>query len=84
VGGKTADVAYMYDNQPIVVFDLPRDSADFTNYGTIEHMKDGQIISPKYTSVCKMFDVPHVIVFANFLPDMNKLSVDRWRIVNLQ
>ena len=31
----------------------------------------------------KVFEVPHVIIFANFYPNLKALSMDRWLIVDL-
>ena len=83
-GGKVADVAHAYNKEPIVIFDLPRameKSKDI--YNLMEGFKNGCIFIPKYESACKIFDVPHVIVFANFEPDFEALSKDRWIIYNL-
>lgn len=76
-GGKTADIAFAYDRQPIAVFDLSRCREEQTPYQVLENLKDGRIFSPKYESCMKIFPPPHVVVFANFkIPD-DKLSSDR-------
>ena len=31
----------------------------------------------------KLFDSPHVLIFANFPPDFAQLSLDRWVLVDL-
>ena len=82
-GGKTADIAYAYNYEKIVLFDYTRDHEEYVNYGVLEMFKDGMVISPKYESVLKMTDPPHVIVFSNFEPDRSKMSADRWNVVNL-
>lgn len=79
-GGKLADIAYAYQNQEYVVFDLPRTSEDFTPYKAMECFKNGRLFSPKYTSCLKRFKPCKVIVFANYPPDRSKLSDDRWSI----
>lgn len=79
-GGKTSDVAYSYNNQPIVLFDFPRSAEDYLNYPLLESFKNRRLTSNKYHSKMKFFDPVHVIVAANFMPDMDKLSKDRWII----
>lgn len=84
LSGKTADILHNYDNEDIAIFDMPRQSEDFVNYAAIEKIKDGCYHSGKYNGkvVCRDFPI-HVICFANFLPDMTKLSADRWHVVSI-
>ena len=53
------------------------------SYSAIESLKDGLLFSGKYEGGVKLFPPPHVVIFANFLPDMTKLSIDRWDIHTL-
>lgn len=53
-------------------------------YASLESIKDGMFVSTKYESRTVFMDVPHVVVFANCLPDGDKLSKDRWRIIKLK
>ena len=79
--GKTADLCYAYANQRIIVIDLARSVEGMVNYNVIETLKDGLMFSTKYMSATKVRKGPaHVVVMANFLPDMSKMSVDRWDI----
>lgn len=84
-GGKVCDIAYAYDYQDVVIFDISRTKADTMDhlYEVMEMLKNGNMFSTKYQSVTKVFSPPHVIVFANFHPDMSKLSQDRWHIVTI-
>lgn len=87
-GGKMSDISYAYNNEKYVVFDLPRSSCidgekDFTPYRAMECFKDGRIFSPKYESCLKRFEPAKVVIFANFLPDESRLSLDRWKIKDL-
>ncbi len=79
--GKKTDIAYAYDLEKIVVFDLTRSDKDFTNYSTIEAFKNGKLFSPKYESKMLVFPPCKVVVFANYSPDFEKLSEDRWEII---
>lgn len=79
-GGKTADIAHAYDYEDIVVFDFTRSQRQYVNYTTIESFKTGLIFSPKYESTTKIFGSCKVICFANWAPDIDEMSADRWRI----
>lgn len=81
--GKSSDIAHVYDNQRIVCWDLSRSQERFVNYGPMEDMKNGRIFSPKYGSCVKHFDVPHVVVFANFACPSGVFSEDRLQLVTL-
>jgi hypothetical protein len=81
--GKESDIAYAYDSQPIVLFDLPR-AKKHVNYVTMEDLKNGRLFSGKYESTTKRFNPPHVVVFANWLPDFSEMSMDRWCVYKLE
>lgn len=82
-GGKTADIAYAYEYQPIVVFDMSKGRQDAMNYEILENFKNGRIFSTKYESVVKRTNRNHVIVLANFEPDYSALNKDRWDVLVL-
>lgn len=82
--GKTADLAYICDSPTIVIFNLARSAEDHFNYQALESIKDGMILSAKYESRMKLFNPPHVIVLANWGPDTEALSIDRWIIETLE
>ncbi len=81
--GKSADIKYGYNGERVVIFDYSRSQEDSINYQVLEDLKNGIFFSPKYQSAMKVFEIPHVIVFANFEPKREKLSADRWAVVCL-
>lgn len=81
--GKTSDIAYAYCHEPLVVFDFSRSFEEYINYGVIESLKNGVLFSTKYQSKTKVFKPAKIIVFANFEPDTDKLSEDRWDVIHL-
>lgn len=82
--GKTADIAYGLPAEPkIVILDYTRSMEEHVNYGVLESIKNGMVFSSKYESRMKCFTTPHVVVFSNFEPNLEKLSADRWDIVHL-
>lgn len=86
--GKLCDLAYAYNNESTVIFDLPRttkdtDGKDWTPYRAMECFKNGRLFSSKYQSNLKRFKSCKIVVFANFLPDKSKLSRDRWDVLDL-
>lgn len=79
--GALKDIAYCLGESPkIVCFNITRSNEHHINYGAIEACKDGLLFSSKYESKMKIFNSPHVFVFANFEPNKNMMSLDRWFI----
>nr|AQU11736.1 replication protein [Cruciviridae sp.] len=78
--GSTSDIVYAYKNERTVVFDFSRKTEGTMNYGVIERIKDGMMFSAKYQSTRKCCARPRVICFANFMPDLTSMSLDRWDI----
>jgi hypothetical protein len=72
------------DAPPIIILDIPRSTRDYVSYQSIEKIKDGKFFSSKYESSMVRFNSPHVICFANELPDIEKMSEDRWIIEELK
>ncbi len=86
-GGRAADSHFaitsrIKEGKPveIVLFNLPRSKGNKIDYEGLESIKDGMIFSSKYESKQCLFDCPHVIIFANFPPDLSQLSPDRWKV----
>lgn len=85
---KAADVFHMYDDEPIAIFDIPKDvvntDKDYISYAAIEKIKDGSYASGKYQGKKACRDYPaHVVVFANCLPKDNCWDPSRTRLVVL-
>lgn len=88
VSGKYNDIINLIFNadmtkSKIIVFDLPRNHGNSVSYSAIESIKNGLVVNMKYETGYKVFNPPHVIVFANSPPDESKLSSDRWNIVKI-
>lgn len=82
--GKRDDLAHaISERKRVFLFDLPRSSSEFLQYSVLEQLKDRLVFSPKYMSKTKMLEhMPHVVVFMNEHPDRNKLSRDRYILIN--
>lgn len=84
MANKTEAAAFMYNNQDVCIFDIPRSSADMINYGNMEMINNGLVVSPKYFSCVKVkIQGTVVVVFANQQPDFTKLSQDRWHVYEI-
>lgn len=68
----------------LIVLDLPRSMEDRVAWGVIEQLKNGCIYSGKYEGGMCIYPVPHVVCFANFEPDRESMSADRWKVSNLR
>lgn len=83
--GKRDDIAHAVDEtKSVFLFDIPRGQMTFLQYCVLEMLKDQVLFSPKYESSCKMIRVcPLVIVLCNEMPDMNAMTGDRYKIINV-
>lgn len=67
----------------VALFHYARSNEEYVSYEALENIKDGMFFSGKYESSMCLFNPPHVIVFANFAPDTEQLSKDRWIVKNI-
>jgi len=83
--GRRDDMAYCIDpDKDIFIIDCPRSQSEYLQYPILEMLKDRLVMSNKYASSMKrLLKVPHVIVFMNEHPQMDKLSEDRYSITEL-
>lgn len=83
VEGCKNDILYCCATFPsdTYIFDFERSMEDYISWGAIEKIKNGYYMCAKYESKPIVRNPPHVIIFANFPPDLDKLSKDRW-VVN--
>lgn len=83
--GRVADMAFAYNREPIVIFDITRAQAEASDhlYTFAEKLKNGVVTSTKYESGIKRFKPPHVVFFANVPPPVGKWTADRLIEVDL-
>lgn len=83
--GKKTDLAYMVDeSKHIFLFNVGRGQMEFLSYSLLEALKDRLLQSTKYQGCLKTWEKKtRVVVFSNEFPDMNKLTGDRYNVVNL-
>lgn len=91
-GGKAADVRncicdYLktHGHTPeIIVINIPRSfDPQYVSYEAFENIKDMCFYSGKYEGGMVVGNSPHLYIFANFHPDEEKCSKDRWRVRNI-
>ncbi len=82
--GKSSDIANRIIQMPtapkICIMNVSRSMEQYVSYQAIEEIKDGMLESGKYEGGQKIFNPPHVIIFANFPPKREMLSEDRWKV----
>lgn len=82
--GKLADLAYdLIESTRILIMDCPRSREQMFPYSFLEDVKDRRVFSSKYESFTKRIPRCHVVVFANFKPEVGKLSPDRPLVIEL-
>lgn len=87
VSGKATDIKFAVTtwikggkDLRCVIFGFPRTMEKYISYEAIEAVKDGLFFSGKYEGEMNRFEIPHIIVFANYEPDYSALSSDRWDV----
>lgn len=87
VGGGAKDAVYAVFSlawkPEVVFFNLTRSQESFVSYQAIESLKDGVCASSKYESGMLLMNCPHIFIFANFEPEREKLSADRWVVTRV-
>lgn len=88
--GTSRDAATIIKNaidggwkQKCIIVDLPRsvENAKQRIYQYLEDIKDGSCTVTKYQGCGSLlFDQPHMVIFSNWKPVFNAVSVDRWDI----
>jgi hypothetical protein len=88
--GKKSDLMNLIyksdmDKHDVVVVDIPRSQHNSCSYKTLECIKNGMICNTKYETGFKLFNSPHLIIFANFPPEVSEetLSGDRLKIYEI-
>lgn len=68
----------------IVLINIPRCNIDYVSYEGIESIKDMFFYSGKYEGGQVCGKSPHVYIFANSEPPIDKLSEDRWKVKRIR
>ncbi|WP_445779041.1 hypothetical protein [Shewanella sp.] len=92
LSGKAADmrngvIDYQKTNgflPELVLIPIPKSfNTDYLNYEGIENIKDMYFYSGKYEGGQVCGNPPHLFVFANEPPDTSKMSLDRWKVIEI-
>lgn len=91
LSGKAADmkhaiVSYLEKNKihpRTILINVPRSKHEYISYTGLEEIKDMFFFSGKYEGGMVCGPNPHVIIMANAEPEYEKMSEDRWRVVNI-
>lgn len=88
-GGKYTDIMnliYHTDTDTVntFLFFLPMDHKNNISYSALESVKDGLVSNMKsYKNGSKIFNRPHIFVFANYPPETSKMSRGRFKTIKL-
>lgn len=73
----------LFENPKIVILDLTKIKKDKINYYMIESIKDGIFDKSITKNESKIIDSPHLIIFSKYLPEYHTMSLDRWRVIEI-
>jgi hypothetical protein len=93
LGGKSADmkngiITYKNQNEDmdpeVILVNLPKTfDIGYLSYTGIEECKDMMFYSGKYEGGMVCGNCPHLIIFSNEMPDLDKVGVDRWKVYDI-
>lgn len=83
--GKKTDILNVASENPthVYIYDISRTNEQYISYDAIEKIKNGFYMSGKYEGSIVIRNSPHLLIFANFMPNMSCLSLDRWKIYKI-
>lgn len=82
--GVVAYVKRLGTTPELCVMNIPRCyGGQYVSYEAFENIKDMFFYSGKYEGGEICGNSPHLFIFANHPPDLEKMSADRWRIVEI-
>lgn len=92
LSGKASDCKYTVSSwidtnkrfPKVIVFHFARSNEQYISYEAIEAVKDGMFMNTKYECKMCLYDPPIVIIMANFEPQLDALSMDRWQIKKIE
>lgn len=78
------DVASQWNGQKLIVIDMPRTCKWSDNlYIGMEQIKDGLVVDERYNYTVKNIRGTKLLVISNHMPKLDKLTADRWNVINL-
>jgi len=66
-----------------IMIDIPAENIPKINYGFLEIMKNGVVITEKYHSTVQYNPRPHIICLSNDKPDVTRMVTNRWDIFTI-
>lgn len=84
---KSADIVTVADElHNTYIFDFARTQEGFTPWNALEQLKDGLISDSKLKKETRnvLINSPHILCFANWMPELDKLSTDRLVVIDLE
>lgn len=82
------NMVFNNQNRRIYVWNLtrakPATLSEYDLYSAMESVKDGLFFNSKYNTGQCIMNCPHVVVFANKLPEYGQISADRWKVLEIK
>lgn len=62
----------------VLLINLPKEQAERMNYGLLEKIRDGLLTSTKYRPEQLNWDIQHICIFTNSMPNIFTMDISRW------